>query len=69
MIWYETLTCRYFNATKEEVENFMQPELSLGEVLYFLYKHDLKRAGYVYTLDPNKKVSIAMVDNKLIMTL
>lgn len=69
MIWYETLTCRYFRATKKEVKKLATPEINLGEVLDFLENHNLPRVGYIATLDPTIKVSISIVDKKLIITI
>lgn len=69
MVWYETLTCRYFYAEKEEVEKFVKPEKALGEVLDFLENHDLRTGYYLATLDSTIKVSIRIVDNKLIMAI
>lgn len=69
MVWYETLTCRYFNDTKKEVENFVESAHTLGEVLDFLEKHNLKKCDYLSTLDQNIEVSISIVDNALIITI
>lgn len=69
MIWFETLTNRYFYSTEKEVRTFVHSEMCLGDVLDFLEKHNLQRCGYVCTLDPTTKVSISIVGSTLIITI
>lgn len=67
MIWYETLTYRYFKATKKDVKNFVMSQKTLGEVLDFLENHGLPRVGFVATLDPSTELCLKIVGNKIII--
>src|SRR5574344_276163 len=69
MIWYETLTRRYFQATKKDVKNFVATQKTLGEVLDFLEKKGLPRVGFVATLDPSTRVCLTIVGKTIIINV